>query len=331
MLTAQGLQVTGKNGESMENIEIYNKQLNGICTEVSKVIFGKEEVIKNVLMAIIGGGHILIDDIPGVGKTTMAAAFAKAMGLQEKRVQFTPDVVPSDIIGFSLYNKNSGDFEYRPGAAMCNLFLADEINRTSPKTQSALLEVMEEGRITVDSIPREVPKPFIVIATQNPTGSIGTQKLPESQLDRFMIKVGMGYPSREDEVKVIQSKKMNRTNLVNQVITKEELLILQEMVAKVYMETSVCMYIAKIAEMSRTESTVQIGISPRGSIAIASMSKAYAFMDGRDYVIPSDVKTVLPQTAIHRIILNAKSKVNKVTEEQVIQKIADTVKIPYIK
>lgn len=315
----------------MENIEIYNKQLNGICTEVSKVIFGKEEVIKNVLMAIIAGGHILIDDIPGVGKTTMAAAFAKAMGLDEKRVQFTPDVVPSDITGFSLYNKNSGVFEYRPGAVMCNLFLADEINRTSPKTQSALLEVMEEGRITVDSVTREVPKPFVVIATQNPTGSIGTQKLPESQLDRFMIKVGMGYPSREDEVKVIQCKKMNRTNLINQVITKEELLILREMVANVYMETSVCMYIAKIAEMSRNESTVQIGISPRGSIAIASMSKAYAFMNGRDYVIPSDVKVVLPQTTIHRIVLNAKSKVNRVTEEQVIQKIADTVKVPYIK
>jgi len=251
--------------------------------------------------------------------------------LQEKRIQFTPDVLPSDITGFSIYNKNTGNFEYRQGAVMCNLFLADEINRTSPKTQSALLEVMEEGRVTVDSVTRDVPKPFVVIATQNPTGSIGTQNLPESQLDRFMIKVGMGYPSLEDEVKVIQGKKFVRSSSIKEVMTKEELLTLQEMIEKVYMEKSVCMYIAKISEMSRNESTVQLGISPRGSIAIARMAKSYAFMNGRDYVIASDVKKILPETTEHRIVLNAKAKVNKVSEQQVIQKIADTVKVPYIK
>ena len=315
----------------MENMELYNKKIDDVCAEVNKVIFGKDEVIRTVLMAIIAGGHILIDDIPGVGKTTMAAAFATAMGLQEKRIQFTPDVLPSDITGFSLYNKSTGDFEYRQGAVMCNLFLADEINRTSPKTQSALLEVMEEGRVTVDSVTRDVPRPFVVIATQNPTGSIGTQNLPESQLDRFMIKVAIGYPSREDEVKIIQGKKIIHNNLIKEVITKEELLVLQEMIDKVYMEKSVCMYIAKISEMSRTESTVQLGISPRGSIAISRMAKAYAFMNGRDYVIASDVKKVLPETTEHRIVLNAKSKVNKITEAQVIQKIADTVKVPFIK
>jgi len=315
----------------MENMELFNKKVEDICAEVNKVIFGKDEVIRKVLMAIIAGGHILIDDIPGVGKTTMAAAFAKAMGLQEKRIQFTPDVLPSDITGFSLYNKNTGDFEYRQGAVMCNLFLADEINRTSPKTQSALLEVMEEGRVTVDSVTREVPKPFVVIATQNPAGSIGTQNLPESQLDRFMIKIAMGYPSREDEVKVIQGKRFIHSSSIKEVITKEELLELQEMIEKVYMEKSVCMYIAKISEMSRTESTVQLGISPRGSISIARMAKAYAFMNGRDYVIASDVKMVLPETTEHRIVLNAKSKVNKISEAQVMQKIADTVKVPYIK
>ena len=315
----------------MENMGLFNKKFEDICAEVNKVIFGKDEVIRKVLMAVIAGGHILIDDIPGVGKTTMAAAFATAMGLQEKRIQFTPDVLPSDITGFSIYNKNTGDFEYRQGAVMCNLFLADEINRTSPKTQSALLEVMEEGRVTVDSVTRDVPKPFVVIATQNPTGSIGTQNLPESQLDRFMIKVGMGYPSLEDEVKVIQGKKFVRSSSIKEVMTKEELLTLQEMIEKVYMEKSVCMYIAKISEMSRTESTVQLGISPRGSIAIARMAKAYAFMSGRDYVIASDVKKILPETTQHRIVLNAKSKVNKVSEAQVIQKIADTVKVPYIK
>jgi len=315
----------------MENMELYNKKIDDVCAEVNKVIFGKDEVIRTVLMAIIAGGHILIDDIPGVGKTTMAAAFATAMGLQEKRIQFTPDVLPSDITGFSLYNKSTGDFEYRQGAVMCNLFLADEINRTSPKTQSALLEVMEEGRVTVDSVTRDVPRPFVVIATQNPTGSIGTQNLPESQLDRFMIKVAIGYPSREDEVKIIQGKKIIHNNLIKEVITKEELLVLQEMIDKVYMEKSVCMYIAKISEMSRTESTVQLGISPRGSIAISRMAKAYAFMNGRDYVIASDVKKVLPETTEHRIVLNAKSKVNKITEAQVIQNIADTVKVPFIK
>jgi len=315
----------------MENMGLFNKKFEDICAEVNKVIFGKDEVIRKVLMAIIAGGHILIDDIPGVGKTTMAAAFATAMGLQEKRIQFTPDVLPSDITGFSIYNKNTGDFEYRQGAVMCNLFLADEINRTSPKTQSALLEVMEEGRVTVDSVTRDVPKPFVVIATQNPTGSIGTQNLPESQLDRFMIKVGMGYPSLEDEVKVIQGKKFVRSSSIKEVMTKEELLTLQEMIEKVYMEKSVCMYIAKISEMSRNESTVQLGISPRGSIAIARMAKSYAFMNGRDYVIASDVKKILPETTEHRIVLNAKAKVNKVSEQQVIQKIADTVKVPYIK
>jgi len=315
----------------MENMGLFNKKFEDICAEVNKVIFGKDEVIRKVLMAVIAGGHILIDDIPGVGKTTMAAAFATAMGLQEKRIQFTPDVLPSDITGFSIYNKNTGNFEYRQGAVMCNLFLADEINRTSPKTQSALLEVMEEGRVTVDSVTRDVPKPFVVIATQNPTGSIGTQNLPESQLDRFMIKVGMGYPSLEDEVKVIQGKKFVRSSSIKEVMTKEELLTLQEMIEKVYMEKSVCMYIAKISEMSRNESTVQLGISPRGSIAIARMAKSYAFMNGRDYVIASDVKKILPETTEHRIVLNAKAKVNKVSEQQVIQKIADTVKVPYIK
>lgn len=331
MVTSTKMIIKIVGGRFMENIELYNQKVEAICDEINKVIFGKNEVIRTVLMGIIAGGHILIDDIPGVGKTTMAAAFARAMGLEQKRMQFTPDVLPSDVTGFSLYNKTTEKFEYRIGAVMCNLFLADEINRTSPKTQSALLEVMEEGRVTVDGVTREVPKPFVVIATQNPTGSIGTQKLPESQLDRFMIKVGMGYPSPEDEVKVIQGKRYNVVDLIKEVITKEELITMQKMVDRVYIEKSVCMYIAKIAEMSRTESSVQLGVSPRGSIAIARMAKAYAFVNGRDYVIASDVKKVLPETAEHRIVLNANAKVNKVTEAQVIQKIADTVVVPTFK
>lgn len=315
----------------MENIGKYVEQAETICQEVKKVIFGKDEVIKKVLMAIMANGHILIDDIPGVGKTTLANAFARTMGLEEKRMQFTPDVLPSDITGFSIYNKSNGEFEFRPGVVMCNLFLGDEINRTSPKTQSALLEVMEEGRVTVDGIAREMPRPFTVIATQNPTGSVGTQKLPESQLDRFMIKIGIGYPKPEDEVKIIQGKRNNLMSSVKQVISKDEVLEIQEAVRKVHMEESVCMYIARIVEMSRKDESVQLGVSPRGSVAISAMSKAAALLEGRDYVIPDDVQSVLHETMEHRIILTAKARVNKTTEEEVVRRIISTVSVPAIK
>lgn len=315
----------------MKNIEMYVGQIDAIREEVKKVIFGKDEVINKVLMAIIGSGHILIDDIPGVGKTTMANAFARAMGLEQKRVQFTPDVMPSDVTGFTMYNKETGKFEYRPGAVMCNLFLADEINRTSPKTQSALLEVMEEGKISVDGATHSIPQPFIVIATQNPEGSIGTQKLPESQLDRFMIRTSMGYPSMEAEVKVIQGKRYNLMDTVKEVITKEELITIREAVKQVYIEENVCMYIAQLVDKSRNNDAVSLGVSPRGSVAIAGISKACAFMHGRDYVVPSDVQEVLPETMSHRIVLNARSRVNKVTEAEVIKDIISEVKVPALK
>ena len=315
----------------MKNIEMYAGQIDAIREEVKKVIFGKDEVINKVLMAIIGSGHILIDDIPGVGKTTMANAFARAMGLEQKRVQFTPDVMPSDVTGFTMYNKETGKFEYRPGAVMCNLFLADEINRTSPKTQSALLEVMEEGKISVDGATHVIPQPFIVIATQNPEGSIGTQKLPESQLDRFMIKISMGYPSMEAEVKVIQGKRYNLMDTVKEVITKEELITIREAVKQVYIEENVCMYIAQLVDKSRNNDAVSLGVSPRGSVAIAGISKACAFMHGRDYVVPSDVQEILQETMCHRIVLNARSRVNKVTESEVIRDIVSQVKVPALK
>ncbi len=315
----------------MKNLDMYVNQVNSIKDEVKKVIFGKDDVINKVLMAVIGSGHILIDDIPGVGKTTMANAFAKAMGLEQKRVQFTPDVMPSDVSGFSIYNKDTGEFEYRPGAVMCNLFLADEINRTSPKTQSALLEVMEEGKITVDGVTRMVPQPFIVIATQNPEGSIGTQKLPESQLDRFMIRISMGYPSLEAEVKVIQGKRYNLMDTVKEVMTKEELVNIREAVKQVYIEESMSVYIAKLAAQSRNHEAVALGVSPRGSVAIAGLAKAHAFMQNRDYVVPTDVQNVLYETMSHRIVLTARSKVNKVTEKEVIKDILDKVSVPALK
>ena len=315
----------------MKNLEMYVKQVDAIKEEVKKVIFGKDEVINKVLMAIIGSGHILIDDIPGVGKTTMANAFSKAMGLEQKRVQFTPDVMPSDVTGFSMYNKEKGTFEYKQGAVFCNIFLADEINRTSPKTQSALLEVMEEGKITVDGATHVIPQPFIVIATQNPEGSIGTQKLPESQLDRFMIKTSVGYPSLDAEVKIIQGKRYNLMDTVKEVITKEELVTIREAVKQVYIEEVVCTYIAKLVEVSRTHEAVSLGVSPRGSVAIAGVSKACAFMHGRDYVVPSDVQEVLYETMSHRILLNARSKVNKVSEEEIIKDIISKVPVPALK
>ncbi len=315
----------------MKNIEMYVEQIDAIREEVKKVIFGKDDVIGKVLMAIIGSGHILIDDIPGVGKTTMANAFARAMGLEQKRVQFTPDVMPSDVTGFTMYNKETGKFEYRQGAVMCNIFLADEINRTSPKTQSALLEVMEEGKISVDGAAYVIPQPFIVIATQNPEGSIGTQKLPESQLDRFMIRISMGYPSIEAEIKVIQGKRYNLMDTVKEVITKEELITIREAVKQVYIEENVCMYIAQLVDKSRNNDAVSLGVSPRGSVAIAGISKACAFMHGRDYVVPSDVQEILQETMGHRIVLNARSRVNKVTEADVIRDIISQVKVPALK
>lgn len=315
----------------MKNLEKYIGQVEAIKAEVKKVVFGKDEVIDKVLMAIIGSGHVLIDDIPGVGKTTLASAFARAMGLCQKRMQFTPDVLPSDIIGFSMYNKETGEFNYHPGAIMCNLFLADEINRTSPKTQSALLEVMEEGRVTVDGVTRMISQPFIVIATQNPAGSIGTQKLPESQLDRFMIRTSMGYPSLEAEVQVIQGKRFLLMETVKEVITKEELVEIRDAVKQVYLEEAVCIYIGQLAAQSRVQESVSLGVSPRGSVAIAGISKACAFMHGRDYVTPGDVQEVLQETMGHRLVLSAKAKVNQVTEQEVIEQIMQSVKVPQLK
>ncbi|MGN0318375.1 MAG: AAA family ATPase [Lachnospira sp.] len=312
----------------MKNIKKYTEQLKNVENEVRKVVFGKDEVIEKVLMAIIGSGHILIDDIPGVGKTTLSYAFSRAMSLEQKKVQFTPDILPSDITGFSVYDKETGRFSYRYGAVMCNLFLADEINRTSPKTQSALLEVMEEGVVTVDGVTRNLPDPFIVLATQNPVGSIGTQKLPESQLDRFMICVRMGYPSFEAETQVIQGKRYNLMETVKPVMTADDLMEIREAVKQVYIEKSVCEYIAHIAEKTRENEYISLGLSPRGSVAVAGMAKACAFLCERDYVTPSDVQKILYETTIHRLILCSKAKINNVAVQDILKDILKSVKVP---
>jgi len=302
-----------------------------IIDEVSKVVIGKRAIIVKVLTAILAKGHILLEDNPGVGKTTLAMAFAKAMDLLHHRLQFTPDVMPTDVCGYHILNKDGDGYLYKPGAVMCNLFLADEINRTSPKTQSALLEVMEEGKVTVDAVTREVPKPFVVIATQNPIGSIGTQMLPESQIDRFMIKLSMGYPDMKSEIGIMKERQnSNPLDYVVQVVNHEDILTMQNMVEEVFIHDSVYEYIALLVRQTRENPLVELGVSPRGSIALMNMVKATAFLNHRDYVIPADVQQNFKDVAAHRIILKPKARINNVTVDNILDDILRNVKPPRI-
>lgn len=299
-----------------------------ILQQVKTVIKGKDPVIEKVLIAILAKGHILIEDIPGVGKTTMALAFSKAMSLDYRRMQFTPDVLPTDVVGFSILTKEQ-TFEYKPGAVLCNLFLADEINRTSSKTQSALLEVMEEGKVTVDGVTREVPRPFNVIATQNPEGSAGTQMLPESQLDRFMIKLSMGYPELQEEINIIKGKQTgNPLDEVTPVVTTEQILIMQEQVSQTFMHDVLYAYITALVSATRNHPMVSLGASPRGSIALAAIAKARAYVHDRDYVLPEDISILFGDVIGHRIVLNPKARVNHVKVEDVIHQILLQVPAP---
>lgn len=309
---------------------LYQKAIR-IMDEVGKTVKGKEDCVRKVLAAILAGGHILIEDVPGVGKTTLAVAFARVMDLQNQRVQFTPDVLPSDIVGFSMYHKESGEFVYCPGPVMCNLFLADEINRTSPKTQSALLEVMEEGSVTVDSVTRPVPKPFVVMATQNPKGSAGTQLLPESQLDRFMICMSMGYPDMENEIEIARGRSVkDGMEEIRQLVTQEELQELMDEVEGVYVHENVYRYIVRLSGATRENSCIDLGVSPRGTIALTKMAKSEAFLSGRDYVLPEDVRRVFSDVAKHRIVLNTKARVTHITPEAVLTAILKEVPSPSI-
>ncbi len=298
--------------------------------KVKTVIIGKDRVVDKIMTAIIAGGHILLEDIPGVGKTTLALAFSRVTGLSYKRLQFTPDVLPTDVTGFSLYNKKTNEFEFVEGAAMCNLLLADEINRTSPKTQSALLEVMEEGRVTVDSITHQIPKPFIVIATQNPIGSVGTQKLPESQLDRFMVKLSMGYPDKESEILVLKGKALEQIEGLSACLNGEDIIKAREEAEKVFLRESVYEYIVDLVHATRTSDYLNLGISPRGSIALMRMAKAAAFLDDRDYVTPLDVQTALKDTGMHRIVLSPKAKAEGLSEEAVTDRLISFVPAPIV-
>ncbi len=302
-----------------------------ILEQVNRVIIGKEKAVERVLMAILAKGHILLDDVPGVGKTTLALSFSKVLGLDYKRIQFTSDSVPSDVVGFSVYDKNTGKLSYVPGAVMTNLLLADEINRTSSKTQSALLEVMEEGNVTVDGETRKLEQPFVVIATQNPVGSAGTQMLPSSQLDRFMVRLQMGYPDFKSQVNILKERHTsNPLDSLEKVVTKEELLKMQEQVKEVYVADEIYEYITHLTEQTRVEPYVRLGVSPRGALALCNMVKSYAFVSGRDYVIPEDVIEVFPNVYTHRLILEPKARMDEVSAFDVIDKILKEVAIPTI-
>ena len=301
-----------------------------VLAEVKKAIVGKDGVISKVWIALLAEGHVLLEDVPGVGKTTMALAFSRALGLDTKRIQFTPDTMPSDIIGFSMPGKDG--MVYQPGAIMTNLLLADEINRTSSKTQSALLEAMEELHVTVDGKTYELPQPFVVLATQNPVGSAGTQMLPPSQMDRFMIKISMGYPDFESQISILRDRHTeNPLNRVTPVVDREQLQALIQEAAKAEIQDAVYEYVTRLTQASREHPMVQLGVSPRGALAVCRMAKAYAYLNGRDFVIPEDVAAVFPDVCCHRLVLTTKARMMEERPETVIAAILDSVKMPVIK
>ncbi len=313
------------------NTSSYTSQINAILAEVKKAVIGKDAVIIKVLLAILCKGHVLIEDIPGVGKTTLALAFSKALSLEHNRMQFTPDVLPSDVTGFSIYNKAKNAFEFRPGVAFCNLFLADEINRTSSKTQSALLELMEEKSITVDGTTYKLPEPYTVIATQNPIGSAGTHNLPDSQLDRFMIKLSMGYPDENGEMAILKSKyNSNPLDTVKSVADARTIMALQEVVSSVYVDDSIYEYIVKLAAATRNHPLIKLGISPRGTLALMQISKGIAVAMGRNYVIPDDVIFICHDVFEHRLILSSKARLSGKTAADIISEIIKNTSAPKI-
>ena len=306
-----------------------NRQTEAVIREIEKVIIGKRSVVERVLMAVLSEGHILLDDVPGVGKTTLAVACSRVMGMDYHRIQFTPDVVPSDIIGFSIYNKATGAFEYKPGVVMTNLLLADEINRTSSKTQSALLEVMEEGQVTVDGQTHALPKPFVVIATQNPVGSAGTQLLPQAQLDRFMIRLQMGYPDFDSQVNILRDRQTeNPLELIHQVIMGTDMLSMQEEVRQIHVEDSILEYVTRLATETRDDEMIRLGVSPRGALAVVRMAKAHAYLEGRDYVTPEDVQQVFIDVCGHRLILNPRARVADLSAEDILKGVLKRTKSP---
>lgn len=313
--------------------EHLNKKALDIVREVGKVIIGKDDVIRLIVIALISGGHVLIEDVPGVGKTTLSAAVAKAAGLAVKRAQFTPDVMASDITGFNIYDKNKGDFVYRQGLVITNILLADEINRTSPKTQSALLEAMEERRVTVDSKGYKLPSPFMVVATQNETGYIGTYPLPEAQLDRFMMKLTMGYPEPSQETAILMSKigGGDMQESVNAVCESADIRKMSDTVQNIHAAESVCRYITDIVTATRLHRMSELGASPRGGLALLRAAQGHSFLEGRDYITPEDVLTLAIPVLSHRIIPTREARAKDITGISIVRDAAAGVKVPFFK
>ncbi len=300
--------------------------------EINKVVLGKEQIVRKVLLAILAQGHVLLEDVPGVGKTTLAKAFSKTLGLTSRRVQFTSDTMPSDIIGFSVFDKGSNSLKYQPGAIMTNLLLADEINRTTSKTQSALLEAMEEMQVTVDGVTHPLPTPFVVLATQNPVGSAGTQMLPPSQMDRFLIKLSMGYPDRANTAALLKDR--HHANPLADCRTVTDPASLEESIREamsVFVADRIYDYIAELVEATRVNAYVTLGVSPRGALAVSRAAKANAYLEDRDYVTPDDVCAVFSDVCAHRLVLDAKARLHEYTAEQIIANLLQTVKKPDVR
>jgi len=303
-----------------------------ILAQVRTVVVGKDPVLLWVLAAILARGHILLEDIPGVGKTTMALAFSRVLDLKYNRVQFTPDVLPSDVTGYSIPDPAGGNLQYQPGAVLCNLFLADELNRATSRTQSALLEAMEEGQVTVDGVSHPLPQPFTVIATQNPTGAAGTSLLPDSQMDRFMIRLSLGYPSPKDEISMVLNRQGGNPLLsLSALMNREQLVAMQDAVEDTFLSDSVVSYIVSLINATRGSADILRGASPRATLSVTAMAKAVAQLRGRDYVTPGDVKEVFTHTVAHRLILSPKAEAQGKTAEQVLQDVLAAIPAPRLR
>lgn len=303
------------------------EQYTNIMSEIKKAFFGKDEIIKKVLMVVYAGGHVLLEDCPGVGKTTLALAFSKVLGLNYRRIQFTTDTMPSDITGFVMYNNRTNEFEYKEGAANCQLLLADEINRTSPKTQAALLEVMEEHSVTVDGETHVLQEPFICIATQNPVDTAGTQNLPESQRDRFMACFSIGYPGKEDQIRILKAQRYNNPlDDIKAIMNDTNIIEIQQFIRSIHIDDSILGYIIELCEATRNNPYISLGVSPRGVKAVVKMSKAHALLDERNYVIPEDVQAVFEDVCAHRIVVKPQARVENITARDIIAELLVQIK-----
>jgi MoxR-like ATPase len=315
----------------MRDVEEAQKILENIVENIGRAIMGKRKIVEIIVLAMASGGHVLIEDIPGVGKTSLVSALARSVDCSFKRIQFTPDILPSDITGFSIYNPKTGDFDFRPGAVMSNFVLADEINRTSPKTQASLLEIMEENQVTVDSRTYPIAQPFMVLATQNPVEYLGTYPLPESEIDRFIVKVSLGYPDFDEEMKILSVGRKGAAADLHPVADASDIVAIREAVGSIYVDDCVKKYMLDIVTATRKNPDVALGASPRGSISLYRICQARALYLGRDFVIPDDVKLLAPYVLSHRLILSREAKIAKISANEIIARIIGAVRAPSVK